>query len=243
MKNAFKKVMSIGAAAALMLCLVLCSTLFAYAAYADGTYSVPVTCKGGSGRGGVRSASVKVSKGVISSVELVMSSANYDYAYDPVTGTKIDAGGEDVSVFTIAYPGDNFSFTVDTTAMSEPHEITYELTLDLSSLPQAAEPESPKPSDKPEPSGSGEGSEADEAAKEAAKEAEEKAAKEAAEKAAKEAEEKAVKEAEEKLLKETAEAAAKEAEQKAKKKKIAYIAAGVVIVAAIAIFAVGKKKG
>lgn len=231
--------MSIGAAAVLMFCLVLCSTLPAYAAYADGTYPVPVTCKGGSGRGGVRSASVKVSKGVISSVDLVMSSGNYDYAYDPVTGAKINAGGDDVSVFTIAYPGENFSFTADTTAMSEPHEITYELTLDLSSVPQAAEPESPKSSDKPEPSGPGEASEADEAAKEAA----EKAAKDAEEKAAKEAADKAAKEAEEKLLKETAEAAAKEAEQKAKKKKIAYIAAGVIIVAGIVIFAVGKKKG
>ena len=129
--------MSIGAALALMLCLVFTSVTAVFAAYQDGSYSVPVSCEGGSGRGGVRGATVTVSGGNITSVVLSMSSTSYDYAYDPLTGAKVYASVQGVSVFYINYAGSAFSFRADTTAMSQPHEIEYWVTLDLSGIPAA----------------------------------------------------------------------------------------------------------
>ena len=130
--------MSIGVILALMLCCIFGTPAKAFADYKDGTYSVGVTCTGGSGRGGVRAASVTVSGGKISGVALTMSSANYDWAYDPVTGGKVYAStGSGASVFYINYPGQSFNFTADTTAMLDAHQITYTVSLNLSGLPSA----------------------------------------------------------------------------------------------------------
>ena len=130
--------MSIGVILALMLCCIFGTPAKAFADYKDGTYSVGVTCTGGSGRGGVRAASVTVSGGKIISAALTMSSANYDWAYDPVTGGKIYAStGSGASVFYINYPGQSFNFTADTTAMSDSHQITYTVSLNLSGIPSA----------------------------------------------------------------------------------------------------------
>ena len=138
MNKALKKALSIGACLALMLCLIFTSTASVFAAYQDGTYNVSTTCTGGSGRGGVQSATVTVIGGNPSSVALIMTSGNYDYGYDPVTGARVNApAGSGNSVFYINYPGTVFNFTADTTAMSSPHEITYTVTLDLSGIPQA----------------------------------------------------------------------------------------------------------
>ena len=138
MNKALKKALSIGASLALMLCLIFTSTISVFAAYQDGTYSVGMSCEGGSGRGGVESAMVTVIGGAPSSVALTMTSPNYDYCYDPVTGAKVMApAGSSNSVFYINYPGTVFSFTADTTAMSQPHEITYTVYLDLSGIPEA----------------------------------------------------------------------------------------------------------
>ena len=136
MNKALKKAISIGVSLSLMLCFVLTSTVSAFADYVDGTYGVWTSCTGGSGRGGVESAAVSVSGGAIYGVTLTMTSANYDYAYDPVTGAKIYAdAGSGKSQFWINYPGTYFNFTADTTAMSEPHEITYTVSIDISGIP------------------------------------------------------------------------------------------------------------
>ena len=150
MRNTQKKTLSKAMVVILALCLVLSSFISAFAAYRDGTYNVGVTCEGGSGRGGVTSASVTVSGGSITSVALTMSSPNYDYAYDPVTGAKVNApAGSGDSIFYINYPGNSFSFTADTTAMSVPHEITYTITLDLSGIPWDSSDGEPAPSYSP----------------------------------------------------------------------------------------------
>ena len=139
MSKALKKALSIGVILALMLCCLLASPVKAFAAYQDGTYSVPVACEGGSGRGGVRQASVTVIGGSVSSVALTMSSPYYTYCYDPVTGAQIFApAGMDNSVFYINYPGTVFSFTACTEAMQDPHEVNYTVSLDISGIPQAS---------------------------------------------------------------------------------------------------------
>ncbi len=144
MNKALKKALSIGATLALVLCLSFTSTISVFASYQDGTYYVGMSCEGGSGRGGVASATVTVSGGYVSTVALTMTSGNYDYCYDPVTGAKVNAVGSGNSVFYINYPGSTFSFTADTTAMSAPHEITYTVYLDLSGVPQASYGPSPE---------------------------------------------------------------------------------------------------
>ena len=146
----YSKTLSRALVVILALCLVLSSFVSAFAAYQDGTYNVGVTCEGGSGRGGVASATVTVSGGSITTVALTMTSPNYDYAYDPVTGAKVNApAGSGNSVFYVNYPGNPFSFTADTTAMSAPHEITYTLTLDLSAIPWNSSDGEPAPSYSP----------------------------------------------------------------------------------------------
>ena len=150
MKSSSRKPVSIAIILAMVLCLVCSSAVSVFAAYQDGTYNVGVTCEGGSGRGGVTAATVTVSGGAITSVALTMSSGNYDYCYDPVTGAKVNApAGSGNSVFYINYPGNVFSFTADTTAMSAPHEVNYTITLDLSGIPWNSSDGEPAPSYSP----------------------------------------------------------------------------------------------
>lgn len=123
--------------------------------YQDGTYTVGYTCKGGSGRGGVRGVEALVEGGALTTLYVTISNANYDYCYDPVSGTRIEApAGDGNSVFTVTYPGTSFSFTADTTAMSVPHEITYTVTLDISGIPviQSSGPSAPSGNNAAEPS-------------------------------------------------------------------------------------------
>ena len=137
MNKALKKAVSIGVTLTLMLCLILSSAAPAFASYQDGTYAVGFSFTGGSGRGGVAAVSATISGGYVSYLTVTMSSGNYDYCYDPVTGGVVTASGSGDSVFYINYPGNSFNLTADTTAMSQPHEITYTVYLDLSGIPQA----------------------------------------------------------------------------------------------------------
>jgi hypothetical protein len=136
MNKALKKALSIGATLALVLCLIFTSTSSVFASYQDGTYGVGFSFTGGSGRGGVAGVSATVSGGYVTTLIITMTSGNYDYCYDPVTGAKVIASGSGDSVFYVNYPGNSFNLTADTTAMSAPHEITYTVYLDLSGIPQ-----------------------------------------------------------------------------------------------------------
>ena len=97
----------------------------------DGTYQVDVVLSGGSGRASITSPAKVTVKDHTATATIEWSSSNYDYmivgdtTYDPVNK-------DGNSTFEIPVTAWNEEMTViaDTTAMSEPHEITYTLTFD-----------------------------------------------------------------------------------------------------------------
>ncbi|WP_028235295.1 ABC transporter substrate-binding protein [Pseudobutyrivibrio sp. MD2005] len=96
-----------------------------------GTYSCDVLLTGGSGKATVESpAEVVVAEGGMT-VRLVWSSSNYDYMLVDDTRYDNEAGVDDNSVFTIPFSQFDTPCAVigDTTAMSQPHEIEYEITV------------------------------------------------------------------------------------------------------------------
>ncbi|MCR4694082.1 MAG: ABC transporter substrate-binding protein [Pseudobutyrivibrio sp.] len=97
----------------------------------DGELSCPLVLTGGSGKASVESpATVVISDGQME-VTLVWSSSNYDYMLvDDIRYDNESQPGENSS-FTIPFKEFDQAFTVigDTTAMSTPHEIEYELTV------------------------------------------------------------------------------------------------------------------
>ena len=102
---------------------------------ADGTYTCAVTLEGGSGRATVESpAALRVEQGQIFAT-LVWSSPNYDYML--VDGQRYEpVNTEGNAVFEIPVSGFDRPLPVvaDTVAMSTPHEISYTLTFDSTSL-------------------------------------------------------------------------------------------------------------
>lgn len=106
---------------------------------ADGSYTVEVSLAGGSGRAGVESpAAMEVRLGK-ATLTLVWSSPNYDYMlvggrrYVPVNHTGNSTF--EIPVLSLDEP---FKVVGDTTAMSTPHEIEYELTLKRASVREVA---------------------------------------------------------------------------------------------------------
>ena len=106
---------------------------------ADGSYTVEVSLLGGSGRASVESpAAMEVRSGGVT-LTLVWSSPNYDYMlvggrrYLPVNQTGNSTF--EIPVLSLDEP---FKVVGDTTAMSTPHEIEYELTLKRASVREVA---------------------------------------------------------------------------------------------------------
>jgi hypothetical protein len=99
----------------------------------DGTYLVPVTLEGGTGRASIASpASVTVEDGKATTT-IVWSSPNYDYMI--VDGQHfLPTNEEGNSTFEIPLPSldEPLDVVADTTAMSQPHEIRYRMTFDVS---------------------------------------------------------------------------------------------------------------
>ena len=99
----------------------------------DGEYNVEVSLEGGSGKAYVESpTTMKVEKGK-AKITLIWSSPNYDYM--KVDGTEYKPINEEGnSTFEIPVTKLNEPFMVigDTTAMSQPHEIEYKLTVTVS---------------------------------------------------------------------------------------------------------------
>lgn len=112
----------------------------------DGTYQTAVTMSGGSGKASIDSpATITVNAG-LATARIVWSSPHYDYMivngekYLPVqTGSEASLG-DSGSVFEIPVLlfDEPFPVIADTTAMSQPHEITYELTFDLAGMKEMA---------------------------------------------------------------------------------------------------------
>lgn len=95
------------------------------------TYSCEVTMTGGSGRASVESPASVMEDKDGKKVQLVWSSSFYDYMI--VDGKKYmnEAKSGQNSTFTIPFEAYDKEFSVigDTTAMSEPHEIQYRITV------------------------------------------------------------------------------------------------------------------
>ena len=121
-------------AAALAIILTACSFFIKEDSTEEieyGTYSCEVSLTGGSGKATVESpAQVTVAEDEMT-VRLVWSSSNYDYML--VDGVKYnnEAAANQNSIFTIPFADFDEAFAVigDTTAMSTPHEIDYEITI------------------------------------------------------------------------------------------------------------------
>lgn len=104
----------------------------------EGEYTADVTLTGGSGRAGIESPA-KLSVGADGAVlEVIWSSSNYDYM---IVGEEkfLPTNTEGNSTFEIpaAYFDRPIKVLADTTAMSEPHEIEYAITIDSSSIKPA----------------------------------------------------------------------------------------------------------
>jgi hypothetical protein len=102
---------------------------------ADGVYTVEVALEGGSGRASVASPATLTVENGLCTAEIVWSSANYDYMkVDDVRYDLVNTEGN--STFQIPVAGFDYELPVvaDTTAMSTPHEISYTLTFDSTTL-------------------------------------------------------------------------------------------------------------
>lgn len=117
-------------AAALAILLTACS-FFNKEEIEYGSYTCEVELTGGSGRATVESpAEVEISKEG-NTVKLVWSSKNYDYMLVDNVRYDNEADADSNSVFTIPFAEFDKPFNVigDTTAMSTPHEIEYQITV------------------------------------------------------------------------------------------------------------------
>ncbi len=101
----------------------------------DGEYMIEVSMEGGSGKATISSPAVlTVDDGAVYA-RIEWSSPNYDYmvvdgeTYLPVNDSENSVFEIPVSVFD-----DEMTVVADTTAMSEPHEITYTLLFDFSTI-------------------------------------------------------------------------------------------------------------
>lgn len=115
-------------AAVLATCLTACS-FFIKDEVTE--YECQVLLEGGSGKATVQSpAQVSVS-GEEKTVKLIWSSSNYDYMLVDDIRYDNEAAVDENSTFTIPFEDFDTAFTVigDTTAMSKPHEIEYQLTV------------------------------------------------------------------------------------------------------------------
>ena len=101
----------------------------------QGNYTMNVTLSGGSGKASVESPAKVTVSGNVATAELVWSSPNYDYMV--AGGQKyLPVNTEGNSVFQIPITDVDKPVTVlaDTTAMSVPHEIEYQLVFDSASM-------------------------------------------------------------------------------------------------------------
>ena len=108
----------------------------------DGEYQVEIAKEGGTGKASIDSPAKLVVADGQATLTVGWSSPHYDYMivdgekYEPVNQDELADADEDSgigSIFEIPVKvlGEPFKVIADTTAMSEPHEIEYELTLTL----------------------------------------------------------------------------------------------------------------
>lgn len=101
----------------------------------DGSYTIEVALTGGSGRASVESPAVLRVENGKAYATIVFSSANYDYM--KVNGEKFEAvsmEGNSTFIIPVSDFDRRMPVIANTIAMSEPHEIDYNLTFDSSTL-------------------------------------------------------------------------------------------------------------
>ena len=106
----------------------------------DGTYSIAVKLDGGTGRASVTSPTELTVVGGAAVARITWSSPNYDYML--VAGKRylpVNKEGDSVFEIPVLALDEPFDVVGDTTAMSEPHEVDYQLTFDTSSMQATAE--------------------------------------------------------------------------------------------------------
>ena len=103
--------------------------------FADGTYQVDVSMEGGSGRASIMSPTRLVVEGGRAVAAIEWSSPNYDYMI-VADRRYLPTNDEGNSIFEIPVLALDEPFDVigDTTAMSVPHEIDYQLTFDSTTI-------------------------------------------------------------------------------------------------------------
>lgn len=102
---------------------------------ADGVYTAALTMTGGSGKASIESPAVLTVKGGLATARLVWSSKNYDYMIvNGETYLPVNTDGNSTFEVPVLMFDAPFSVIGDTTAMSEPHEITYQLTFDSATV-------------------------------------------------------------------------------------------------------------
>lgn len=128
-----KKLSKLVMAFTLVLSLVMVTNVNAIlASQADGEYEVELKLVGGSGRASVESpAKVKVQSGE-AVLTVIWSSSNYDYMIvDGVKYNPVNSEGNSTFCIPIDLSANAMTVIADTTAMSTPHEIEYELEYTL----------------------------------------------------------------------------------------------------------------
>lgn len=99
---------------------------------ADGTYQVNVMLSGGSGRAKIASPTELTVKDGRATAKIVWSSDKYDYMeVDGIRFTPNIENGHSVFVIPVTGLGAPQSVVGDTTAMSKPHAIDYQLTFEV----------------------------------------------------------------------------------------------------------------
>lgn len=124
--NRMKKIITVF----LSVLIIFGTTAIAYAAnYTDGTYSVPVTLTGGTGRVTVQSpTTLTISNGKLSG-KVVLTSTNYTrMKVNGVTYNNENEGGNSTFTIPVSALDTPLSVSAETTAMSEPHFIDYKIT-------------------------------------------------------------------------------------------------------------------
>lgn len=100
----------------------------------DGEYSIDVTLKGGSGKSSVASPAVLSVKDDQAYARIEWSSPNYDYMkIGDETYYPVNTEGNSVFEIPVLVFNKEMEVIADTTAMGNPHEISYTLTFDLDS--------------------------------------------------------------------------------------------------------------
>lgn len=111
------------------------STAFAKIDLPDGNYTVEVSMSGGTGRASITSPTDLMIGNKQAVAVITFSSPNYDYMLvDGKKYTPVNVTGNSTFRIPVLTFDEPFEVIADTTAMSEPHEITYELTFDSGSI-------------------------------------------------------------------------------------------------------------